>query len=164
MNENAECVKFINYNWHPLTKYIRQVYGDYCMNLDEDRRTGYIEYDVFNGYIQKRDFKFWLNYNINYSLRHNKDYTLANIFEPLVITQYDDLCLFKYDNHLDFNELGYSFQDFFYLHDGLYQECRSVVFDLGNMSIVLAPQAKFKNFGEEDDKTNRGASLLFGMI
>ena len=42
-------------------------------------------------------------------------------------------------------------EDFWNLYDGLYKECRSVVIDIVNKCIVLAPQAKFFNVNENEE-------------
>lgn len=74
---------------------------------------------------------------------------LREIFRPLNVTEYKDLLLFKYKGYTELADLGYG-GDFFELHDGLYRECRSVVFNKRTKMVVLAALPKFKNFGEDE--------------
>ena len=82
----------------------------------------------------------WLN-------EHGFSY-LANIFTPLIINEYNGLTLFKYENYIVLNDMGYG-SDFFEIENGLYRHCRSIVIDTVDEYIALASFDKFKNFDED---------------
>lgn len=67
-----------------------------------------------------------------------------NIFSPLIIKQFKHLVLIKY-SLLD------TTPNFWYDYDKLYRECRSVVIDLDNDTLVLTPFKKFFNMNEIDE-------------
>lgn len=130
------------YNWHPLYKYFLTVKVEYIAKVNANYIKGVIaSSDAFN-LLKDYNFSNWLEYL-------GEDCTAEDIFKPLQMTCFNHFVLFKYKSMAEIDELGYDLNDFFYLYDGLYQECRSVVFDTENDSIVLAPQKKFKNVGED---------------
>lgn len=123
------------YNWHPLYKYVCQV-----VELFREGATF-----VSNNFVEMLSF-------IEENCIKSEVKELLNIFKPLHITCYNNLALFKYENFIELGDLGYnSTSDFFSAYDNLYRECRSVVFDVENLSIVLAPQSKFFNVNEVDE-------------
>lgn len=135
------------YEWHPLTQYVQKVKNKYTEFVNK--------YNL----IFTFDFKEWLQVLSTYSFNHlgpNSQenieiQNLLKIFEPLDITCFKEFALFKYKNYIELNEMGYG-SDFFDLYNGLYLECRSIVFDLRDCSIALASLAKFKNYGEDEKK------------
>lgn len=139
------------YNWHPLYKYIKQIMGEYFVCINEDYRTGIIDDIELERLYASVDFISWLNYIKKFYLNHNQSYIFSSVFDPLIINQYGDLVLFKYDSYTKLADKGYSFDTFFELYNGLYRECRSVVINIRTMEIILAPQAKFKNLNESDE-------------
>lgn len=70
--------------------------------------------------------------------------------EPLELNQYNELLLIRYGRYSNvFNgESEYDYNDFWDLHDGFYQECRSLVINLIKEEIVLCPFKKFRNLNE----------------
>ena len=76
---------------------------------------------------------------------------LLDVFTPLDITCYKNLALFKYKSFIALDEMEMFGYDFWNKYDGLYRECRSVVIDTHNLSIVLAPQKKFFNVNENPE-------------
>lgn len=122
-------------NWHPLYKYIKRVKDLFYQIIDEkDERV--------------IDFRVWLQkindyYSDENGIINDKEiFNLLKIFEPLDITSYKNYALFKYKGYIELGELGYGL-DFFELYDGLYRECRSIVFDLADCSVALASIRKF---------------------
>lgn len=123
------------YNWHPLYKYVCQVV--------EIFREGATFYST--------NFEEMLNF-ISENCIYEEVKELLDVFKPLHITCYENFALFKYENFIELGDLGYnSSTEFFSIHNNLYRECRSVVFDVENLSIVLAPQSKFFNVNEIDE-------------
>ena len=131
--------------WHPLYKYIVEVkyrykwINNWKLDVLSNRFVDWLE--------GIKDYKYF---------EDTKE--LLKIFEPLIINQDLDsnMTLFKYKGYIDLSELGYG-SDFFDLYDGLYKECRSIVFDVGtidridNVKVLLASMSKFKNYGEDEN-------------
>lgn len=122
--------------WHPLTKYLKRVKEFYTKYVEKTNS----EFSY--------NFNFWLNALLTYENNEEIE-ELLKIFSALDITTYKNLTLFKYKSGIELSELGFG-SDFFYLYDGLYRECRSIVFDLRDCSVALAAIQKFKNFGEDE--------------
>lgn len=128
-------------DWHPLCKHVKKVKDLFYQIIDEkDERV--------------IDFRVWLQkindyYSDENGIINDKEiFNLLKIFEPLDITSYKNYALFKYKGYIELGQLGYGL-DFFELYDGLYRECRSIVFDLDDCSVALASIRKFKNFDED---------------
>lgn len=130
--------------WHPLYKYIVEVKWRYLW-INNWKSEG----------LSNR-FSDWLECIKDFGYFEDAE-ALLKIFEPLIINQDLDsnMTLFKYKGYIDLSELGYG-SDFFDLYDGLYRECRSIVFDLGtpdkinSTKVLLASMSKFKNYGEDE--------------
>lgn len=80
-------------------------------------------------------------------LRHWVD-SLGNAFysaiiDELIVKQYGDLALLHYGIPHDMDGT-----DFFQAYGGIFRECRSLVIDLRNETMVLTPFSKFRNLGE----------------
>lgn len=149
--ENNNVNSLYTYNWHPLYQYIREVNNTYYVCINDDFQKGYITLENLNNLSTNKNFKFWLDYIREYDLKQGKVSPLVKVFEPLIINQFEYLVLFKYDSYVKLANKGYGFETFFELYNGLYRECRSVVFNIKTMEIVLAPQAKFKNMNEDEE-------------
>lgn len=121
---------------HPLLGYIKQVKALYEHNHKP---------------IQDWNFKHWLECLSEQAEKtHDANLLgLLGIFEPLDITVDNEYALFHYKGFIDLGDMGYSDSEFFYLDDGLYQECRSCVFDVKKEEIVLASLPKWKNYNED---------------
>lgn len=142
-----------NYNWHPLYKYIKKVKKEYKDCVYKNYRNDKTTLNETVELLKETDFKGWLEYIKNFYIQEGKSCPFFEIFDPLIINQYGDLVLFKYDSYTKIADKGYSFDTFFELYNGLYRECRSVVINIRTMEIILAPQAKFKNLNESDEWT-----------
>lgn len=66
------------------------------------------------------------------------------MFYPLIVEQFGDFLLFRY-NILETKK------GFWEKYDGMYRECRSIVIDIKNECVVLAPFSKFFNLNETDE-------------
>jgi T4 RnlA family RNA ligase len=73
-----------------------------------------------------------------------------DLFQYLQINQKDRMLLVRYRNYADVfgGAENITADDFWQMHDGFYQECRSVVIDVELEIIVLSPFKKFKNLNE----------------
>lgn len=131
LNSNNDT-KFIGETmcgWHPLTHWV-----NYVLYYSKDQKN-------------LHNFKEKLDYVVD----KFEDEQLAEIFRPLDITCHDKMVLFKYKNYVELEDMGYKMGDFFDYENGLYRECRSVVFDENNGCIVLTAMPKFKNYGEDSE-------------
>lgn len=121
---------------HPLLGYIKEVKALYAYNHNP---------------IQDWNFKHWLE-NLSEQAEKTNDTSLLNlldIFEPLDMTVDNEYVLFHYKGFIDLSDMGYSESEFFYLDEGLYQECRSCVFDVKKEEVILASLPKWKNYNED---------------
>lgn len=122
-------------SWHPLTKYVNYVLKQYTVLTQE--------------WPSKRNFIEKLEYLKDKDILFKEE--IERIFKPLNIICFDNLILFKYKGFIELEDLGYNYEDFFSIEEGLYKECRSVVFDEINGCVAMASLAKFKNYGEDSD-------------
>ena len=130
-----------NFNWHPLYNYVMIVKREYM-----------------KGNADSGDYNFndWLDYiNFIYSdenceIKNKIIKSVLEVFKALDVTCYSHYALFKYKGYIELGDLGYG-SNFFEIYNGLYRECRSIVFDLKNDTIELASLSKFKNYNEDED-------------
>lgn len=130
-----------NFNWHPLYNYVMIVKREYM-----------------KGNADSEDYNFndWLDYiNFIYSdenceIKNKIIKSVLEVFKALDVTCYSHYALFKYKGYIELGDLGYG-SNFFEIYNGLYRECRSIVFDLKNDTIELASLSKFKNYNEDED-------------
>ena len=130
-----------NFNWHPLYNYVMIVKREYMKE---------------NADSEEYNFNDWLDYiNFIYSdedceIKDKIIKSVLDVFKALDITCYSHYALFKYKGYIELGDLGYG-SNFFEIYNGLYRECRSIVFDLKNDTIELASLSKFKNYNEDED-------------
>lgn len=130
-----------NFNWHPLYNYVMIVKREYMKG---------------NADSEEYNFNAWLDYiNFIYSdedceIKDKIIKSVLDVFKALDITCYSHYALFKYKGYIELGDLGYG-SNFFEIYNGLYRECRSIVFDLKNDTIELASLSKFKNYNEDED-------------
>lgn len=130
-----------NFNWHPLYNYVMIVKREYMKG---------------NADSEEYNFNDWLDYiNFIYSdedgeIKNKIIKSLLDVFKALDVTCYSHYALFKYKGYIELGDLGFG-SNFFEIYNGLYRECRSIVFDLKNDTIELASLSKFKNYNEDED-------------
>lgn len=149
------------YLWHPLFCYVLDIINYYSLALDEayNNEDNCISEEQYNKLYASKDFNIMLEflkdcYDYKYKTSYKEHSALKeaiNIFKPLQINCKNSLALFKYENFITLDDLGMFGADFWNLHNGLYKECRSVVFDISVPCIVLAPQSKFFNVNENEE-------------
>lgn len=147
--------------WHPLFNYVLDAINFYKMLLSEVlyNKKNKITKEQYQTLYLTNDFNTILAflkdcYEGKYETSYNNHILLKQIFEvfiPLDINCYDGMALFKYKNFIELDELEMYGIDFWDLYSGLYRECRSVVIDIANLCIVLAPQPKFFNVNEREE-------------
>lgn len=159
--EKFEC-------WHPLYKYFKRVCDIYDSAVFEslpycipnwDKLEPSEKMRLLPNLIFCNDFKKYLDFlQYIYDGAFDTSYKgseelkeLFKVFEPLHIATFGNFVLFKYEGYIDLANKGYKDNSFFDLYNGLYRECRSVVFDVKNLQIVLAPQRKFFNINENPE-------------
>lgn len=154
--------EFNSYHWHPLFDYVDRIKTVYGLAVYRAYRNGSIDEFTKDEYLYgsgSYDFSHMLEflnncYNGIYITcyeNHEPLKLLLDIFKPLDVTCYNGLALFKYKSYIALDDMDMFGQDFWTLHHGLYRECRSVVFDIKEGKIVLAPQPKFHNVNENED-------------
>lgn len=130
-----------NYNWHPLYNYVMIVKREYMKG---------------NADSENYNFNDWLDYihsvyaDENCEIKDKIIRSVLEVFKALDVTCYSHYALFKYKGYIELGDLGFG-SNFFELYNGLYRECRSIVFDLKNDTIELASLSKFKNYNEDED-------------
>ena len=130
-----------NFNWHPLYNYVMIVKREYMKgNADSE------EYN-FNDWL---DYINFIYSDENCEIKDKIIKSVLDVFKALDVTCYSHYALFKYKGYIELGDLGYG-SNFFEIYNGLYRECRSIVFDLKNDTIELASLSKFKNYNEDED-------------
>lgn len=130
-----------NFNWHPLYNYVMIVKKEYMKgNADSE------EYN-FNDWL---DYINFIYSDENCEIKNKIIKSVLEVFKALDVTCYSHYALFKYKGYIELGDLGYG-SNFFEIYNGLYRECRSIVFDLKNDTIELASLSKFKNYNEDED-------------
>ena len=76
-----------------------------------------------------------------------------NIFKILQCNQFEDFILIRYASYSDIysDDIDTTPEELWNFMDGFYRECRSIVIDVRNEEIVLAPFRKFMNAGETEE-------------
>jgi hypothetical protein len=158
---NNLCSEKNRYLWHPLFKTVMDTLNIYALAVNKAYENKSITEEEHGFFVKSTDFNSILDflgkcYNGEYITSYQGCAILNNlltIFKPLQINSYDGLVLFKYASFIELAELGMFESDFWNIYDGLYTECRSVVIDIVNNSIALAPQAKFFNVNENENSS-----------
>ncbi len=72
------------------------------------------------------------------------------LVKPLQLSEWGDFLLVRYGNYADVLSGGedVTFDTFWEMYDGFYMECRSVVLNIREDHLVLAPFRKFRNLNE----------------
>lgn len=154
------------YYWHPLYQYVEDILNVYtigliCADLFHDYETDKDKisddfneilsfcWDLYNGVYFDTSAVVYQN--------HKPLRELLKVFEPLDVTCYNGYWLFKYKKFILLDDMGYGI-DFFNLYNGLYRECRSVVFNVhgeDGLELVLTPQPKFFNVNENEEWSDK---------
>ncbi|MCD7954395.1 MAG: T4 RnlA family RNA ligase [Lachnospiraceae bacterium] len=85
---------------------------------------------------------------------HEYEYEYEQMLSPLKFSQKGTLLLIHYgDYNRLFDGTGLDYSQFWDLFDGFYQECRGVVIDVKEETLVLTPFRKFWNLNEREETT-----------
>lgn len=136
-----------DYNWNLVFNFIMRLKKEVFLKI------GSISYDkkeVINKYGGKKELSCVENWA---RILNNKEYIKR--LEPIQINQAQNLVLFRYANHTSVKEgeteISSFDNEFWDLYDGFYRECRSLVIDVVNDCIVIAPFKKFMNLNQSED-------------
>lgn len=138
---------FESFMWNPVYKLVVELKNKVLYKM------GAISYDVeivtneFGGKKKLTCVESWAN------LLGEQKY--IDMLQPLEINQDNNLVLFRYANHTGVKngeeEITSFDNNFWELYDGFYRECRSVVIDVVNLKIVIAPFKKFMNLNQNEE-------------
>ena len=120
-----------DFSWNPVYNLVIEVKRDYEKLQKE-----------FNFVDNSLDFKKMIEII--------GDEKYDEIFSYLMINQYKEFILIKYDSLSNLYD-EYNTETFWDAYDKLFQECRSIVIDLKKEEIVLCPQKKFFNINERNE-------------
>lgn len=136
-----------DYNWNIVFNFIMELKKEVLL------KTGSISYDkkeVINKYGGKKELSCVENWA---RILNNKEYIKR--LEPIQINQAQNLVLFRYANHTGVKngetEISSFDNDFWDLYNGFYRECRSLVIDVVNDCVVIAPFKKFMNLNQSEE-------------
>ena len=141
--------------WNPVLNIIIEIKNAYL------KRFGYITYESVTGYLDKSEtcVERWVRElnEIDSMYLNEKDamrYAMyKDMFHCLEVNQFDSLILVRYGqcSNIYDGETENSGIDFWERYNGFYRECRSVVIDVKNETLILTPFAKFFNINELDE-------------
>lgn len=135
-----------NYNWNPVFNLIMEL-------KDEMISTNQLDYTKHEGNLTC--VEAWAQKS------SNKIY--SEIFKSLEINQFNYFVLIRYAQYSRLYDLWSSEAEITELWDaynGIYRECRSIVIDVKNENIVVAPFQKFFNLNEREETSLEAVSKL----
>lgn len=137
------------YKWNPVFNFVMEV-KDSMNEIIKNKNSCQLNYDkqfiTENGVIKEIScLESWI---LNLK---NKEY--IDRISALQINQLGTMLLIRYGRYSDIfsGENDINNDNFWDLYDGFYKECRSVVIDVENETIVLAPFKKFRNLNEGEE-------------
>lgn len=135
------------YTWNPVYNFVIEVKQKYIEKFNT------ISYDIYQ-YIDenknKQEMTCLEQWIIDLNLKEHKD-----IISSLQLNQSNNLLLIRYGRYSDVfgGENEITNDNFWDLYNGFYKECRSVVIDIKNNTIVLSPFRKFRNLDECEENS-----------
>ena len=135
-------------SWNPVLNKFIEIKNEYS------RRIKYPTYEYISGYTDetKTCLERWVEELNNLEpLNQYSEYT--DLLSCLELNQYNNFLLLRYGRYSNVydGEVENSGEDFWDRYDGFYRECRSIVIDVINDYIVLAPFSKFFNINELEE-------------
>lgn len=116
--------------WNPVLKKFIEIKHEFINAFGEDKLWDYGD---------KTCIEYWVE------LLGNQEY--IKLIKPLHLTQHNTRLLVRYGNY-SAELAGMTYDDFWDYNDGLYMECRSLVLDMDEETLVLTPFRKFRNLNE----------------
>lgn len=97
---------------------------------------------------------------LDYWVRKIDNPHYSSLLQPLQLNEYNGMLLIRYGNYSDVfgGEVDMTPDEFWSAYDGFYMECRSVVIDITNERLVLAPFRKFRNLNECEETSLENVS------
>ena len=121
-------------SWNPALDFFVEVKNEFIKECGKNALWQYGREDSFTNCLS---YWVWTLNNHN----HPKYYHYSEIIESLLLNESMGMLLIKYnDLHTDW-----------YIYDGFYRECRSVVIDVLHDELVLTPFRKFFNINELEE-------------
>lgn len=135
------------YSWNPVFNFIMDI------KREMQEQFGEISYEE-KTIVRESGSKQTISCVENWArLLGNEDYLRR--LTPLHITQNGNLVLFRYTDHIGVKEGNKEYtsfdNEFWELYEGFYRECRSVVIDVLNEVVVIAPFKKFMNLNQNEE-------------
>lgn len=132
-------------SWNPVLNKFIEIKNAYI------KRFGSITYDYIKGYSDKSEtcLECWV--------KELDVPEYIDILSCLELNQFKNRLLIRYARYSNIydGEVENSGEDFWDRYDGFYRECRSLVIDVVNDCIILAPYKKFFNIGEVEESQFR---------
>lgn len=129
--------EFKQLSWNPVLNKFKEIKNSFVQTFGEDSLYTYDE-------NKETCLEYWIR------MLDKEDYT--KLIEPLHLNEYNGALLLRYINDSslfliarEYAKLG---KDFWKVEDGFYSECRSVVIDIFNEELIIAPFKKFRNLNE----------------
>lgn len=135
-------------SWNPVLNKFVEIKNEYRNKIGEPT------YSYKSGYTNESQtcLERWVEeLNEKHPSEQCKQY--EDLISCLEMNQWDNLLLIRYARYSNVydGEIDTSGEDFWDRYGGFYRECRSVVIDVINDSIVLAPFKKFFNINELEE-------------
>lgn len=129
--------KIQNFSWNPVLNKFKEIKNSFVQVFGEDSLYAYDK-------NKETCLEYWIR------MLDKEDY--MKLIEPLHLAEYNGALLLRYANDsslfLIAREYAESGKDFWEVEDGFYSECRSVVIDIINDELIIAPFRKFRNLNE----------------
>jgi hypothetical protein len=125
----------IMYQWNPVYNIVMDI---------KHSASHYVE-DIYNYDDYDNIIAAWIDILLKNGAEDAQEY--KDIFSFLLVNQWGDYVLIRYASLID----TFKVPNFWEYKDCFYRECRSVVIDVREETIVLAPYRKFFNINEKEE-------------
>ena len=124
------------YKWNPVYNFV--------INIKDRAEYSKIFVDLYNDKVPFKDI-------VN-QVGNDLQVKMASILQ---FNRIKDFVLVRYGSYSDIlsGESDITMDNMWDMYDGFYRECRSIVIDIKNESIVLCPFAKFRNINEGEENS-----------
>ena len=127
-------------SWNPVLNFVadlkerfKEVYNDYVITMEVEYDENYI-YNIPDSNKYKNIIEYWVD------IVDMQEY--RDLIAYIDISQYENFVLLRYKHNIAIPD------DFWYLYDEFYRECRTVVIDYVKLELVSCGFKKFFNINE----------------
>lgn len=127
-------------SWNPVLNFVadlkerfKEVYNDYIITMEIEYDENYI-YNIPDSNKYKNIIEYWVD------IVDMQEY--RDLITYIDISQYENFVLLRYKHNIAVPD------DFWYLYDEFYRECRTVVIDYVKLELVSCGFKKFFNINE----------------